>query len=50
MSLRSLDLSSLDYFLWGYLKNNVYATKSADLADLRKQIVHEVDLISVDAR
>ncbi|EFN89314.1 hypothetical protein EAI_05291, partial [Harpegnathos saltator] len=26
-SARSPDLSPLDFFLWGYLKNKVYATK-----------------------
>ncbi|EFN86571.1 hypothetical protein EAI_17558, partial [Harpegnathos saltator] len=30
---RSPDLPPLDYFLWGYVKNNVYATKPANLAD-----------------
>ncbi|EFN76508.1 hypothetical protein EAI_01703, partial [Harpegnathos saltator] len=43
---RSLDLSPLNYFLWGYVKNNVYATKPANLADLRERTLHQVNLIS----
>ncbi|EFN83658.1 hypothetical protein EAI_02637, partial [Harpegnathos saltator] len=43
---KSLDLSSLDYFLWGYVKNNVYATKPANLADFKERILYQVNLIS----
>lgn len=35
---RSPDLTSLDFFLWGYVKNIVYKTKPLDLADLRRRI------------
>lgn len=35
---RSPDLTPLDFFLWGYLKENVYATPPADLGDLRQRV------------
>lgn len=37
---RSPDLSPLDFFLWGYLKSKVYATKPLNLDDLRQRIVN----------
>jgi len=47
---RSQDLSPLDCFLWRYLKNSVYATKPADIANLRERIVHQIGLISADMK
>lgn len=47
---RSPDLSPVDYFFGGYLKNNVYATKPANFADFRERIIHQVDLISAEMR
>lgn len=38
---RSCDLSPLDFFLWGYLKNQVYKTVPTSLDDLRERIRHE---------
>lgn len=38
---RSPDLSPLDYFFWGYLKNKVYETKPNDINDLTQRILHE---------
>ena len=38
---RSPDLTPLDFFLWGYLKDKVYATKPATVAELRDAIEHE---------
>lgn len=35
---RSPDLTSLDFFLWGYVKSIVYKTQPLDLADLRRRI------------
>lgn len=35
---RSPDLSPLDYFIWGYLKELVYATQPRDLEDLKNKI------------
>jgi len=42
---RSPDLTSLDFFLWGYLKSKVYVTKPQDLDDLRGRITREIELI-----
>lgn len=36
---RSPDMSPLDYFLWGTMKNNIYKTLPADLDELRQRIV-----------
>jgi hypothetical protein len=38
---RSPDLSPLDYFFWGYLKDKVYQTKPNDINDLKQRILHE---------
>lgn len=46
---RSPDLSPLDYFFWGHLKNNVYKTKPHGLDELRERIVQETRLISEQA-
>ena len=35
---RSPDLSPLDFFLWGYLKDEVYATPPRDLDDLKVRV------------
>lgn len=42
---RSPDLTPLDYFLWGYLKDKVYVIKPRDLDELRQRITDEIDLI-----
>lgn len=36
---RSPDLSPLDFFFWGYIKNRIYATKPADENELWQRIV-----------
>lgn len=36
---RSPDLTPLDFFFWGYIKDIVYKTVVADLEDLRRRIV-----------
>ncbi|GBN14053.1 hypothetical protein AVEN_109132-1 [Araneus ventricosus] len=36
--LRSPDLNPLDFFLWGYIKERVYATPSPTLHELRNRI------------
>jgi len=43
-----LDLSSPDYFLWGHLKNKVYATNYIILEDLKNEIMHEAILITLE--
>ncbi|XP_050307511.1 uncharacterized protein LOC126744196 [Anthonomus grandis grandis] len=45
---RSPDMSPLDYFLWGYFKNKVYATKPANLEDLRQRIINMMQAIPND--
>ena len=39
---RSPDLTPLDYFMWGYLKERVYATVPRDVRDLQQRIRREV--------
>lgn len=43
---RSPDLSPLDYFLWGHLKNEVYQVMPTSLEQLRARIVHAIAQIS----
>ena len=38
---RSLDLTPLDFFLWGYLKDKVYAMRPGTVAELRATIERE---------
>ena len=40
---RSPDLTSLDFYLWGTLKNTVYATEPQTLEELRGQIEHAIN-------
>jgi hypothetical protein len=39
---RSPDLSSCDFFLWGYLKGRAYTHKSGNLNELKDAIRKEV--------
>lgn len=39
---RSPDLTPLDFFLWGYLKNRVFKTQPANLDELRNRITGEI--------
>lgn len=43
---RSPDLSPLDYFAWGYLKNKVYQNKPTNLIQLKENIRSEMAAIS----
>lgn len=45
---RSPDLTPLDYFLWGYLKDRVYQTKPANLEELQQKIRDEIRTIDED--
>ena len=36
---RSPELTAMDFFLWGYVKNQVYATPSQSPADLKARII-----------
>ena len=42
---RSPDLTPLDFFLWGYLKQKVFRTPPASLVELRRRIVDEVNVL-----
>ena len=39
---RSPDPTPLDFFLWGYLKNKMYATPQRDMQDLRDRIARSL--------
>ena len=43
---RSPDLTPLDSFAWGFIKDVVYRRKVRDLADLRQRIIEAVELIT----
>ena len=45
---RSLDLTPLDVFVWGYLKSKVFLIPQANLADLRQRITIEATQIPQD--
>ncbi len=47
---RSPDLSTCDFFLWGYLKSKVYANGPNSLQDLRRNIEQEIRGISRETR
>jgi hypothetical protein len=42
---RSPDLSACDYFLWGYLKAEVYTTRSRTIDDLKITIPNQISAI-----
>jgi hypothetical protein len=42
---RSPDLTSAEYFLWGYLKKRVYKNKPRTIQDLRANITTEINII-----
>ena len=42
---RSPDLTPCDFFLWGYLKDKVYVTPPASIAELRDRITREFDVL-----
>ena len=46
---RSPDLSPLDFFFWGVMKDRVYASKFTNIADLKKAIIKEAKIIAKDA-
>ena len=45
-ALRLLDLTLLDFFLWGHLKNVVYLSSCEDLTELKSRIHDEIKSIS----
>jgi hypothetical protein len=44
--LTSPDLTPLDFFAWGFIKDVVYRRKVQDLSDLRQHTIEEVELIT----
>jgi hypothetical protein len=38
----------LDFFLWGYVKDRVYATPICDVAELRRKITDVISTITSD--
>jgi hypothetical protein len=42
---RSPDLTPLDFFLWGYLKQKIYSKPVKDLSELRQRITDHIQLI-----
>lgn len=45
---RSPDLTPMDFFLWGFIKEHVYATPVANVADLRHRIINAFQLVTPD--
>lgn len=45
---RSPDLTPLDYFFWGYLKDRVYQTKLTSIDELKQRIQYEIDNMNPD--
>ena len=44
----SSDITPLNFFLWGYVKDIVYQTKVRDINDLQHQIIEGIDTVTVD--
>ena len=42
---RSPDLTPFDFFLWGYLKDQVFKTTPTDLGELRTRITHHINVL-----
>ena len=45
---RSPDITPLDFFLWGYVKDRVFATPVQDLHDLRTRILDTIATVPMD--
>lgn len=45
---RSPDLSPLDFFLWGYVKDTVYKTPVKDIQELKTRITAAIDSVTHD--
>ena len=45
---RSPDLTPCDFFLWGYLKQQVYKTPVRDVNDLRQRIIDNMNTLRGD--
>lgn len=48
---RSPDLTHCDFFLWGFIKNTVYAElRPRDIPELKERIRHAFRLVTVEMR
>jgi len=45
---RSSDFSPLDFFLWGYIKNIVYAEKISNIQRLQDRITSAIETVTRD--
>jgi len=45
---RSPDLPPLDFFLWGYIKNSVYAEKIRNIEHLQDRITSAIETVTRD--
>jgi len=45
---RNLDFSPLDFFLWGYIKNIVYAEKIRNIQHLQERIISAIETVTRD--
>ena len=45
---RSPDLTPLDFFLWGYVKQRVYSTPVPNMSELKSRITESIQLIEPD--
>lgn len=45
---RSPDLTTCDFWLWGYLKSKVYQRRVQNVEDLRERIIDAVENIAAD--
>lgn len=43
---RSPDMTPLDFFLWGHIKNLVYKNRPQNIEDLQQRIMHEISSIA----
>jgi len=44
----SPDMNACDYFLWGYLKDRIYAKSPKTIDQLKKAIEKEINLIEIE--
>ena len=45
---RSPDLSPMDFFMWGYLRDKVYSTKPVSVEDLKERIIAEINAMPLN--
>jgi hypothetical protein len=48
VSARSPDITHLDCFLWGYVKNKAYVTKVTEVEDLKTRIWDVITITNTD--